>query len=46
MEKKTADALDDPYSAAIIEVLEDFPLADLHEVLVRDGLYLPEPCHW
>ena len=31
---------------AIIGVLDDFAIADLHEVLVRDGLYLPDICHW
>ena len=33
-------------NAAVIAVFDDFPIADLHEVLVRDGLYLPEICHW
>ena len=33
-----------PQGAAIIAVLDDFAIADLHEVLIRDGWYLPEPC--
>ena len=27
-------------------ILDDFVLEDLHEVLVRNGLYLPQKCHW
>ena len=27
-------------------ILDDFVLDDLHEVLVRNGLYLPQKCHW
>ena len=39
-------SITEPNAPAIIAVLEDFPIAELHEVLQRDGLYLPDICHW
>ena len=31
---------------ATLMVLEDFTVDDVYEVLVRNGLYLPNKCHW
>ena len=39
-------SITEPNADAIITVLDDFPIVKLHEVLLRDGLYLPELSHW
>ena len=32
--------------SAVQLVLDDFTVDDLHEVLTRNGWYLPVKCHW